>query len=1543
MNHSVQTILLVCSFFIFPSSIHAISSAQDGPWSDSTTWFGGVIPSSGDIVTISTGHTVTLDVTTATAGGILIHGTLTFSPVKNSSLTVVQGDVIVNPGGSLLIGTADRPIQKTTFAHLILAYGSAQGCCGRGYFGLIVNDGGNFVVHGATKTSASTAAADISGSGNTFTLAENPASLGWSIGDVITIGPTQGYGLGGVAQKTIVAFASGNDIQVDTAFSTFHYATSTIRVCNLTHNALIRSSGTDAGSNAAYIRNLAQNTTSFDVSYGEFAHLGFTANVQSGIVFESQARGSISSSTIRNGYIGIYLAGAQNISLTYNRIYYNATAGIRLIGASNTKISSNDVYSGNGLGVYLVDSSNNSLAMNNFYSNADRGICLYNSAHNDFSLNQSFSNASWGGIDLIFSANNILISNNVYNNRNFGIWLAGSSGNTLTFNAVHHNSSHGFYFTQRADDNTLFSNTSSFNSDSGMEFLDTRKNLVISNMLYSNSRGIYVFGAQHSFISNRIYSNRGVGLYITGNPSFSSDHSVVGDSLGYDGAGSPAANADAEIYFRPDPGANRVVLKNLQINPTRSISLGGLNREGNYLVSYNQNFDTGTIRIWGDYLVTRSTLSVDYDSQLCRSEATSLKLMRGAGHSASVTATNDSNAISQMIMIAYDGVSSRWRVIGSSSGFMGNFTAPILDQPFPAVNPQFNLSFSQGSPQNGDTIDFALVAACGDQNYPKRLLVGPAASSFRNGRSKITVAPDGVLTLRGVTSNYSLMDRLDDLSTYYTFVDSGVFLIQFATISNTDSDGVQLAGSGGVMMSSSTFDFMGFSGDINSYLTARDLASSATFFNIRFQTSRSTVGAISALNVRTDGSDLGLRWSFINEKGPLAGEYYDGDANQRVSWSLSRAPPGLQGAALGTSSITWTWNELDWAARYNLFLATNIASGPFTSSVTSSTETQIGLATNTAYGVRVSAVAEFGQEGNLSGTATTYTLASIPSGLMVSQVHVSSVTIEWTSNGNPDATKYLASYWIQGETTGTLTTSTTNATLTGLLEKTTYYVQVRSINGDGILTAAADPIVVLTAFIPPLPPRNLSAISLGANKVRLDWEPSASTKTVRYNIYQASGTGAIDYTLLFASVPASETSYITPPLATGTYRFGLRAEAPNGNEENNTTIIASAEALSTLSGVIAAIKLPHAGQKLDGNRITIMAEIVRGSPAIVRQVEIQYRSTFPVTAPWLPVIAANLDHPNPDIRPPYFTYWDVTGLPQGNYELRAVVMDLDGVLSSNPPAIQIMVDHISPDVEEKRAGASYQKRERIFSSVDMTVRVGDGQTNTLSRVTLPAGAVNGTSSVLKIIVNPSAPPLIPAHLNSISQFRDISLENGQTQLARPAIMTLPYVDNDNDGLVDGILVRADRLAVLAYDPVKDAWIKEFPSTIDASSKTVTIQTNHFSLFGIFAPMASYLSDVLVYPVPYVPNDGNAENGKPFSNADPNSGILFDNLTQSIRIEIFTVSGELVWKTSTDSSSGRIQWNTQNIHGREVASGGYFAVVTDKGSGSKVVRKIAIIR
>ena len=101
--------------------------------------------------------------------------------------------------------------------------------------------------------------------------------------------------------------------------------------------------------------------------------------------------------------------------------------------------------------------------------------------------------------------------------------------------------------------------------------------------------------------------------------------------------------------------------------------------------------------------------------------------------------------------------------------------------------------------------------------------------------------------------------------------------------------------------------------------------------------------------------------------------------------------------------------------------------------------------------------------------------------------------------------------------------------------------------------------------------------------------------------------------------------------------------------------------------------------------------------------------------------------------------------------------------------------------------------------------------------------------------------------------------------------------------------------------------------------------------------------MLVYPVPWVPNDGRDDNGKPFSSADPNSGIVFDSLTANAKVEIFTISGELVWRREVTGSTGRIQWDGKNVSGKDVASGGYFAVVADALAGSKVTRKIAIIR
>src|SRR4029077_9186034 len=109
------------------------------------------------------------------------------------------------------------------------------------------------------------------------------------------------------------------------------------------------------------------------------------------------------------------------------------------------------------------------------------------------------------------------------------------------------------------------------------------------------------------------------------------------------------------------------------------------------------------------------TLTLDYSSQLYASTATVPKLMLGVGgtHTSSITSTNDTYAVSQLITITYSSSSANWQVTGSSTpgtlctiaGAAGGTTD------CPSSNPQFNLTVTGASPADGDMLDFALIAA----------------------------------------------------------------------------------------------------------------------------------------------------------------------------------------------------------------------------------------------------------------------------------------------------------------------------------------------------------------------------------------------------------------------------------------------------------------------------------------------------------------------------------------------------------------------------------------------------------------------------------------------------------------------------------------------------------------------------------------------------------------------------------------------------------------------------------------------------------------
>ncbi|HEY8935028.1 MAG TPA: hypothetical protein VIM65_07390, partial [Cyclobacteriaceae bacterium] len=99
--------LVTISFGTFSQNI---SSVQDGPWDDTNTWSGGVIPdeSNSDVITISNnitipnGYSVTIDGTTINSGATLTinsGGTLDIVSGVSNAL-VVQGDLYATAGSS---------------------------------------------------------------------------------------------------------------------------------------------------------------------------------------------------------------------------------------------------------------------------------------------------------------------------------------------------------------------------------------------------------------------------------------------------------------------------------------------------------------------------------------------------------------------------------------------------------------------------------------------------------------------------------------------------------------------------------------------------------------------------------------------------------------------------------------------------------------------------------------------------------------------------------------------------------------------------------------------------------------------------------------------------------------------------------------------------------------------------------------------------------------------------------------------------------------------------------------------------------------------------------------------------------------------------------------------------------------------------------------------------------------------------------------------------------------------------------------------------
>ncbi|MCX5786277.1 MAG: fibronectin type III domain-containing protein [Elusimicrobia bacterium] len=1091
-----------------------IASAKSGPWSDPDTWDSGTVPTSANAVTIAAGHTITIDIMTAVSSTTTINGILQASREVSSNWTLTGGDINVNAGGTLDYGNEGNTIPTTINAQLVLASGTYAG-----QYGLIINNGGNFTVRGSTKTPYAFASASIGATDTNLKVYGSTSTDGWQAGDVITIGPTNGNGVATTSSRIITSVdhtGGSNTVSwsvaepLDTARTLS--STSPIIVGNLTRNVLVQSSGTDVNSNSAYIRNLAQNATSFSLTLGEFAYLGTNAAGKYGITFnDSLTHGSISSSTVRNGYDGIFLNASSTNILTGNNLYANSI-GIWLAGSSSNTLTGNNSYSNTAVGIYLNGSFNNTLTGNNSYSNLTSiggGIYLYGSNNNTLTGNNSYCNAiSAGGGIYLYGSNNILTGNNSYSNSSDGIYFeSASSSNTLTGNNFYSNS-YGIYLSG-SNNNTLTRNNSYSNSQPGI-YLASSNNTLTGNNFYSNSSyGIWLWNASNNTLTgNNIYSNS-YGIR-AGN---SSGNTVVGGNIGYSAAGDSLNNTTAEIFFEPGGTAETMVLKGVRINPLAGVSADGMDVDGASLISYNQDFDTGTVHIWGNYRLAGSTLTLDYTSRLYVSTNTAPKLMRGVGHSITAVATDDAATLSELITVKHTGGNS-WTVTGSSSGVLGTFTQSISGYHDFADSSKVHFRLTVGGTLNvDDMLDFVTVAASNDVNRQKKLLFGPAASSFNNGRSKLEVDLAGGIVLRGTTDGSfpTIVDWLSSASTYYTFVDSGAFTAVYSTFTNMDPAGIQLSGNKGVAISSSAFDLAGQgTSSTGAYITVRDLTSAATFYGLTFNNTRPNT---QLYNVYVEGNNPSLNWVMRNWQGANAGGTNDYDPGNKVKW-LPAEPIAAQPAfsAVFVSSITARWNAAgnEPGTIYNLEASSGVFPNYYTgnkSSATYATQAVVeNMESNTTYYFRVNAV--MASTSAYADLGSTSTLANQVTGGQFQNIYYSSVTVNWLSFPASPSSSACEGYMVQASTasdfSGVLASSNTlspvlsTLTVSGLSSGTTYYFRVGSLNWGG----AANYVNTGSTQTKWGMVNNITGTPLSPGAITWSWDSLPEARA--YNVYQTS-------------------------------------------------------------------------------------------------------------------------------------------------------------------------------------------------------------------------------------------------------------------------------------------------------------------------------------------------------------------------------------------------------------------------------------------------------
>ena len=220
-SHRGSILLPLLATCCFSISAHADSAAtrKSGNWSAKSTWAGGAVPAQGDVVTITAGMNVVLDVSPPALNGMTINGKLSFA--DRSDLALSTEWMMVH--GELEIGTAAKP-----FAHnaTITLTDNVKGeqLMGMGDRGIMLS-GGTLNLHGnRTNTWSKLAKTAKAGSKDIDVL----DAAQWRVGDEIVLASTD-FNPRQAERRTITGI-QGNALTLNEPLQYMHFGEITFGV-----------------------------------------------------------------------------------------------------------------------------------------------------------------------------------------------------------------------------------------------------------------------------------------------------------------------------------------------------------------------------------------------------------------------------------------------------------------------------------------------------------------------------------------------------------------------------------------------------------------------------------------------------------------------------------------------------------------------------------------------------------------------------------------------------------------------------------------------------------------------------------------------------------------------------------------------------------------------------------------------------------------------------------------------------------------------------------------------------------------------------------------------------------------------------------------------------------------------------------------------------------------------------------------------------------------------------------------------------------------